>query len=260
MAEENAAPLPPVEGLAFQSIITSVSKAKRPNSIAILGKFKVGKTTLAASASRIPSLVAAEKQVLILEAERGTASIAEEYPEVDQAPITTFQGLNMAIEELCTKQHPYGVVVIDTFDKFQELAVDYHLAATPNDTRAAYGRVKVWTEAITWKLHNAPFLVIFLFHETDDKNEKTAVTTTTFSLVGSAKDKLGQVFDIISRLTVETDEDGNNVRMLQLSPATGMVTGSRYESKLPSVMPHPTIPKIFELIEAPTTNTTDKKE
>lgn len=258
MAEENAAPLPPVEGLAFQSIITPVSTARRPNSIAILGKFKVGKTTLAASACRIPSLVAAKKKVLILEAERGTASIAEQYPEVDQAPITTFLGLNMAVEELCTKQHDYGVVIIDTFDKFQELAADYHLAATPGDTRAAYGRVKQWTEAITWKLHNAGFMVIFLFHETDDKNEKTAVTTTTFSMIGGAKDKLGQVFDIIGRLTVETDDDGKNVRMLQLSPATGMVTGSRYESKLPSVMDDPTIPKIMELIEGTTTTTTEK--
>lgn len=265
---EEAAPqaeLAVPSGLSFQSIITSVSVASRPQSIAILGKYKVGKTTLAASSCRIPSFMGTGKKVLIMEAESGTASIAEDYPEVEQAKFTNANGFGRAVEELTTVPHDYGIVVIDTFDKFQGYATDAYLAASPGDTRAAYGQVKRWTSEIAWKLHKAPFLVIFLFHEEDIKDNKGG-TTTTFSVVGSAKKDLGQIFDVIARLSVVTNDAGDHERVLQLGPATGEETGSRYEKKLPNSMVNPTMAKLFELIEkksddtTPTTSDTDTKK
>lgn len=263
MSDAPPAPLEQPTGLSFQSRITSVSEAAMPSSIAILGKYKVGKTTLAASAARIKSFMESGKKVLILEAETGTASIAEDYPEVEQFKLTTAAGLQRAVDELTTVPHDYGIIIIDTMDKFQTLASDAFLAGAGDDTRSAYGKLKKWTSDIVWKLHKADFLVIFLFHEDDVKNNK-GNTTTTFKVIGSAKTDLGQVFDIIARLSVVTSEAGENKRVLQLGPATGEETGSRYEKKLPNSMEDPTMDKLFDLIKAKkpvdTTPTTESKE
>lgn len=242
--------LPAIETLSFQEIIKPVGDAGKPSSFGIIGKFKVGKTTLGATASKIPSFERSGKKMLIMEAEKGTAAIAEEFPTIDQAPFSTFSGFNRAVDELCTRKHDYGIVMIDTFDRFQEMAAAAYLQQFSADTRAAYGLVKQWTNEVVWKLHKANFFVIFLFHETDDKKEGATTSTTTFKLAGSAKDDLGQIFDLIGRLTVETNEDGENERVLQVGPGTGMVTGSRWEKKLPNKVRNPTLPMIFDMIEA----------
>jgi len=252
--DANEAALPQPEAIAptlsFAGHITKVSESSRPKSMAFLGKFKSGKTTLAASACRIPGLVAAGKDVLILEAETGTASIAEQYPEVDQLAVPSIQLFNKAVNELLTVPHNYGVVIVDTFDKFQEMEIDHALMIGAANTQAAWGDVKDWTIRTAWALHKAPFLVIFLFHETTDKDAQSAKWETGFAIQGGAKNKLGQVFDLIGHLTVRTDANGKAVRTLQVGPQTGNVTGSRYESSLPSAIDDPTIPAIFEMIES----------
>lgn len=243
------AELPPVSGLSFQNKITPVSGTLRPQSIALLGKHKTGKTSLAASMSEVKSLVKSGKKVLILESESGTASIAEDFPNVDMFKLATFNGLRRTCTELLTEDHPYGVVVFDTADKFQEYAVGYHVDGAAN-TQAGWGEVKKWLNTLIWDFHKSNILAIFIFHEQDEKNEKTGAVLTTFKLQGSSKNDIGQIFDIIGRLDVRQFEDAPH-RFLQLGPAEGQVTGSRYESKLPNLMMDPTFDKIFDLILAP---------
>jgi len=242
--------------LSFQQWIKPVSTMTRPKSICIVGKPKAGKTTLAASAYEIAGLRAAGKGVLILEAESGTASIASAYPNVDQVPIANHIAFEQVVNELLTVPHNYGVVIVDTYDKMQKNARDHMLAVGASNTQKAWGDVGDWTEKTAWKLHNAPFLVIFLIHETTEKNDRTAQWMTNFGLQGGSVKSLGQVFDIIGHLTVKTDPNtGQSVRTLQVGQQEGNVTGNRYESFLPSSIDNPTIPGIFELIEAgiPTT-------
>lgn len=246
-------------GLSFQSFITPVATSSRPKSMAFLGKFKSGKTTLAASAYEIPGLRAADKGVLILEAETGTASIAEQYPNVDQLPVPDSVSFDQAVAELLSVPHNYGVVVVDTFDKFQEMKVELALRLGASNTQQAWGEVKDWTIRTAWALHKAPFLTIFLFHETKEKNEQSAKWETSFAIQGGAKSKLGQVFDLIGHLTVRTDSNGKSVRTLQVGPQEGNVTGSRYESALPSTIDNPSIPNLFEMIEAHRNNTNEGK-
>lgn len=252
--DPNEAPLPQPaaipQGLSFQEHIVPVSTASRPNSMAFLGKFKSGKTTLAASAYDIAGLRAAEKDVLILEAETGTASIAEMYPNVQQVSIPNINAFDSAVYELGAVPHNYGVVIVDTFDKFQEMKVEQALRLGAANTQAAWGDVKTWTIDTAWAMHKAPYLAIFLFHEVTEKNDQSAKWETSFAIQGGAKPKLGQVFDLIGHLTVRTDANGNSVRTLQVGPQTGNVTGSRYESALPSAIDNPTIPSIFDMIEA----------
>lgn len=254
-------------GLSFAGMIEEVGTFERPNSICILGKYKSGKSVLAASSYAIPGLRKAEKDVLIIEAERGTASIGEFYPKVKKVPLPAEQGswamlaaFEQVKSELLTKPHNFGVVIIDTFDKIQEAKVDVALAANAGNTQAGWGEVKTWTNKTAWDFHYAPFLVIFLIHETENKDERSALWKTDFALAGGAKDKLGQVFDIIGHLTAKTDPaSGKTVRVLQVGVKEGNVTGNRYESKLPPSIENPSLPAIFEMIEAPS-NSEPKNE
>jgi len=251
--EPDAAPvgappaLPPVLGLSFTP--TPVAGSGRPKSFAIIGKSKAGKTRLGGSSSEIRGMVAAGKKTLILENEAGTASIANEFPRAEQFAFTNHLGFMRAINELLTVKHDYGTIVLDTFDKFQEYAETYYLSLYPSDTRKAYGELKKWTLQIADALHKAPFFVIFLFHSTDNRDEKTGVVTTTFKLVGSAGDTIGQTFDLIAHLTVEDGPDGLPQRVLQLGPKTNHVSGNRWESVLPNKMVNATIPLIFDIID-----------
>lgn len=242
-------PLQQPSGLSFQSMIKPVEGTEMPKSMAIMGVYKVGKTSLAASAARIKRFQASGREVLILEAESGTASIAEDYPEVQMFSLTTHAGFQRAIDELLTQEHNYGILVIDTFDKFVEYAVHYFIDGAP-DTRKAWGYLKDWIVDTTWRLHKSNIFTIFLFHEESERDEVTGQRFTTFKLPGGAKKDLGQIYDIISRLDIRMDDGGEPKRYLQLGPAVGQVTGSRYERKLPNAMVDPTMDQIFDLIAA----------
>lgn len=249
--------LPPVNGLSFKNRVKKVEGTARPKSICIYGFYKTGKTTLAASISEVPYFKKSGKEVLILEAESGTASIADDYPNVDMFELTSVIGLNRAVDELLTKEHNYGVVIFDTLDRFQEWAVS-HFVDGAVDTRAAWAEVKEWTNSLVWRLHRAGIIAIFLFHEAEQKKEKAKESLMGLKLQGSSKDDLGQIFDIIGRLTVRRNEEGEFHRILQLGPQEGQITGNRYEKKLPNEMVDPTMTKIFELIMAPKNTTPEE--
>lgn len=250
-------PLPDVSlnGLSFKSQIQKVSQTGRPNSMAILGVPKVGKTTLAASAYDIAGLRAAGKEVLILAAEKGTTSIAKHYPNVDVVFVPHHRAMLQITAELLTKPHNYGVVILDTLDRLQENAVEHLLAVGAANTQAAWGDVRKWTIDIVKKFHESPMMAIFLVHTKEEKNERTGIWKTDYALQGSATQKIGQEFDLIGLMTIRTDTEGNAVRTLQVGPTEGGITGSRWERELPPAIDNPTMPMIFDYIEGKTTTT-----
>lgn len=241
-------PPPPPRGLSFAP--QRVEATGNPNSIAVIARPKAGKTTLAASASEIPRLKAAGKKVLILEAEKGTASVARNYPNAEFQPVRDFPTYDGYIRELLTVQHDYGVVVTDTFDRVQGMAERFFLANAGGDSRAAYGKLKIWAADILWAMHDANWLSISLFHEDYQQNGASNVLETTFKLVGSAGKDIGQIFDMIAHLRIEDDQDGNPQRVLQLGPKGGLPTGNRWEDVLPNRMINGTLPQIYELLDA----------
>lgn len=244
-------------GLSFAGQIQKVAETGRPQSMCFLGVPKSGKTTLAASAYAIPGLRAAGKGVLILAGEKGTTSIAKHYPDVDVVFIPNHAALMMVVEELLTKPHNYGVLVIDTLDRLQENAVDHYLAIGAANTQAAWGDVKKWTIGFVKRIHESPMMGLFLVHTKEEKNDRTGIWKTDYALQGGARDKIGQEFDLIGHLTVRTDAEGKPVRTLQVGPTEGGITGSRWENELPAALDNPTMPMIFEYIEGKTPATSD---
>lgn len=249
--QPEATPLAPPNGLSFATNIKKVAASNNfIRSMAIIGKDKSGKTRLGASASVIEPLVKAGKRTLIMEGEGGYSGIGDIYPDTDVMEFTNVLGFMRAIDELLTKEHNYGVVVIDTFDRFQDWYTKMQLAGAGTDTFGAYRAVRNWTLDTAWRLHKAPFTVIFLFHADEVKDANSGITSTTYLLQGSAGKELGQVFDIISFLTVENDENGNAQRVLQLGPKVGFPTGNRWEDKLPNKMVNATMNEIVSLVRS----------
>lgn len=254
MNDSIPAALPDPGQLAFP--VKKVGSTDRLNSAAIIAKAKGGKTYLGASASLIPQLVAANKKTLIMSTEGGSASVARAFPDADVAHFSHHAGFNRGLLELYTKKHDYGVVVIDTYDGFQGYAETFFLSNAGGDTRAAYGLLKKWTIDTAWELHHAPFTVIFLFHEDMVKDERSGLLERTFKLVGSAGERIGEVFDLIGHLTVEDGPDGTPQRVLQLGPKAGYVTGNRWEDLLPAKMVNATMSDIFAIIRPVVPNNT----
>lgn len=261
MADEEAQ-LPAIEGLSFAHMIEEVGHTGRPQSMCILGVPKSGKTTLAASIYDVPGLRAAGKDVLILAGEKGTTSIAAYFPNVKVVFIPNHAALQQVVGELLTKPHNFGALIFDTLDRLQENAVEHFLQIGAANTQAAWGDVKKWTIALVQKVHESPMLGIFLVHTKEEKNERTGVWKTDYALQGSAKDKIGQEFDLIGHLTVRTDGEGKPVRSLQVGPVEGGITGSRWERELPAAIDNPTMPMIFEYISSKpnTSDTNDTKD
>lgn len=259
-------PPPPPRGLSFAP--QRVEATGNPNSMAILARPKAGKTTFAASASEIPRLKAAGKKVLILEAERGTASVARSYPNAEFVRVPDFLTYDRYVKELLTVPHDYGVVVTDTFDKIQGMAESHFLAIGGNDSRAAYGKLKIWASEVLWALHEAQFLSIALFHEDYREVGSSNSMETTFKLVGSAGKDIGQIFDLIGHMSIENDEKGDPQRVLQIGPKGGLPTGNRWEDVLPNRMINGSLPEIYRILdeahapkaETPATTTTSKEQ
>ncbi len=246
--------LPNIGGLSFENLIQTVASTGRPQSMCILGVPKVGKTTFAASVYDVPGLRKAGKDVLIIAAEKGTTSIARHYPNVKVVFVPNHGAFQQVVSELLTKPHNFGALVFDTLDRIQENAVDYFLQVGAANTQAAWGDVKKWTIKLVQSIHESPMLGIFLVHTKEEKDERSGKWKTDYALQGSAKDKIGQEFDLIGHMTIRTDSEGKPVRALQVGPTEGGITGSRYERELPNVIDNPTLPMIFEYIEG--TNTT----
>lgn len=244
-----------MSSLSFEDKIEDVGDTGKPNSMCILGVPKVGKTTLAASAYEIPGLRAAGKDVLIIAAEKGTTSIAKHYPHVKVVHVPHHLAFKQVLDELLTKPHNFGVIIIDTLDRLQEKAVEHLLAVGAANTQAAWGDVKAWTLETVTRIHESPMLGIFLVHTKEEKDARNGKWKTQYALQGSATEKIGQEFDLIGNLTIRTDAEGRAVRTLQVGPTEGGITGSRWENELPAAIDNPTMPMIFEYIEgtAPTT-------
>lgn len=263
MADDEAVnpDLPPVPGLSFENLIESVADTGRPQSMCILGVPKVGKTTLAASAYDIPALREASKDVLIIAAEKGTTSIARHYPHVKVVFVPHLVAFQTVLNELLTKPHNYGVIIIDTLDRLQEKAVEHFLAVGAANTQAAWGEVKKWTIGTVTRVHESPMLGIFLVHTKEEKDARSGKWKTEYALQGSASEKIGQEFDLIGHLSIRTDGDGKAVRTLQVGPTEGGITGSRWENELPPAIDNPTMSMLFEYIDGTaTTSTTDTKD
>lgn len=214
------------ETLAFEQAIQKATALDRINSAIIFGESGVGKTILAASASEIEDY----SPVLILDVEGSTAGVGRVHPDVDVLPISSFEHLEAAVDELLSKEHKYKTVIVDTFNVAQNRA-EAHFRAKPenaNNKFGVWGDLKVWSLGFARKLHHAPFLSILIAHTQVDKDDNTGRMTTTVKLAGSSKQDIPAVPDLIGYMENVQNEDGDTVAILRVAKTPGIITKNRF--------------------------------
>lgn len=136
----------------------------------IYGEAGVGKTWLAGSASRVPSM----RNVLYVDAEAGKATLRE-HPDVEIVPAKTWQSYIDIYNALKAGGHSYRTVVLDSLSEILEQCKDrvmVEMKADPeNETRdedipsiREWGKLQVRLLRLIRLYRDLPMNVIFLAH------------------------------------------------------------------------------------------------
>lgn len=209
-----------------------------------------GKTRLAASASVVPEL----SRVALLDLEAGSVSI-ETSPDVNKDNIDVFRpedwaGTNAVLEALLNEDHDYQTVILDTVGKFMEFLFPI------KEKKAGTNKFEMWRELaedtirITEQLHRSGLNVILLAHTDSEKNEVTGKVSTFPYFLGQKTGKEApKIFDVIAHLDVDTDDEGDPIRVLQTEGLDGIVAKDRTDT-LPVYLGHPTMKKMYDFYAA----------
>ncbi len=218
---------------------TSVDKI---NSAIFFGEYGTGKTWLAASAEEIEDYA----PVLIVDIEGSAAGVGRKYPNVDIITADSFAKLEVIKYQLLNNEHPYKTVIFDTLNVAQNRAKTKFKADFPGNTFGMWDALGEWTLDFVRSMHHAPFMAIFIAHPQVDKDENTGRITRTVKLAGSARTEVPTVPDLIGYVSFGTDDNGNEVRTLQVGRSSAVVTKNRFG--IDEVILNPTITEIQKAI------------
>jgi len=215
-------------------------KIERPNTeqvaklnMLIYGEAGVGKTWLAGSAARVPSM----RNVLYLDAEAGRATLRE-HPDVEILGTRNWQSYIDVYNALKAGAHSYHTVVLDSLSEMAEQCKDQvmlEMKADPeNDQRdpdipsiREWGKLQVRMLRMIRLFRDLPMNVIFIAHA-----ERVQLKTGKFKwmplLNGKLQMKLPQIPDIVLFM-YNQEVDGEQKRLVltqQTDSAVAKVRGA----------------------------------
>ncbi|MBG6106617.1 AAA family ATPase [Frigoribacterium sp. CG_9.8] len=251
-----------------------------PSCIAVIGDAGAGKTTLAGGLVKIPDFK--DKKIAYIDVENGTSVWALD-PQVMHA-VKTGQITRLPIKKTDpmkakpqldrllgyvdeTGQKQIGalfspafdcdIIVIDTFDTFQDIGFQYFMATCKNaagvqDALAAYGKLAPWTNDVLWELQLGKPFGLVLSHGMEKKDKKTGIDKLTMKLAGSAKENVASIPDLVAYMGWQENENDEEPRRPHLvghmSQSPDATLKNRYGFTEP--MWDFTLPKLFAAINA----------
>lgn len=198
-------------GSILSKYVTKPEPGTKPELVLVYSPPGSGKTWFSGSASELPGV----RKVLYIDTEGSTVGTLDRFnPDkidiirVDLHP-NPFAFANTILQKLFDPgaQHEYDVIVIDTFDTLQDLAIK---SFDNSDGWELWRDVKDWSLDIAKKLKKLPALGIIVVHDREEKSESGAVVAR-LRLAGSAKDVLPGIPDMVTYLERKLDKEDNEV-------------------------------------------------
>lgn len=212
----------------------------------IFGLAGTGKTSIAASASKVPEM----SPVLYVDFERGIMP-AVEHGDLDNMTVVqpdTFMEFKSILNKINNADTlPFRTIVLDTVDKLQERVLEHWDSdANPYAKWAnAYDQIIMTINALVKKDIN----VICLTHEAREAFESTGILSIAPSFEGKKSiQKLPSVFDILGRLSWEEVSEDEFIPVLTTKTAEDIIVKTRY-SNIPSQLGNPTFTKLYKYID-----------
>lgn len=205
----------------------------------IYGEAGVGKTWLAGSASRVPSM----RNVLYLDAEAGKATLRE-HPNVEILPAKQWQDYINIYNSLKAGGHGYRTVVLDSLSEINEIAKDrvmQEMKLDPeNESRdedipsiREWGKLQVRLTRLIRLYRDLPMHVIFIAHA-ERVQLKTGKHKWMPLLNGKLQMKVPQIPDIV--LFMYNQEVDGEQRRLMLTAQTDTAVAKVRGATMPTVI------------------------
>jgi hypothetical protein len=235
---------PPMELFDLGSIGIKVERPRPMSekfSAVIYGKKGVGKSTLAASAAKVPEL----SPVLFLAVEDGSSVLDKEYsddPNLDVVYVEDWATGAAVIGAVANNQTKYKTVIVDTMSELQE-----HMKEHTSETGYGLWAFIADNSITTVKmLHRSKFVnVIFTTHAEKLKEEDSGkVLMSPFFLGKKTIEEALKPIDLVLYLALGKDESGQPVHVLQ-TKGDGKIDASDRSGELPFQMGDPTFADIY---------------
>lgn len=222
-------------------------KVERPRpmsekfSAIIYGKKGVGKTSLAASAAKVPEL----SPVLFLAIEDGSSVLDKEYsddPNLDVVYVEDWPTGGTIIQAVSDNPTKYKTVIVDTISELQEQMKEH-------TTETGYG---LWAYIadnsidVMKVLHRTKHVnVIFITHAEKLKEEDSGkVLMSPYFLGNKTIEQALKPIDLVLYLALGKDDQGQPVHVLQ-TKGDGKIDASDRSGELPFQMADPSFVEIY---------------
>ena len=229
------------------------SGMKDPKLIGLYGKPGSGKTWAAASISEVEGYY----PVLIIDTEGSTVGTLGSFRDdrITIKRVGTVADFDKAIVSILTKPHPFKTVIIDTLGNAldrKEAKIFENLPKSKSgeeDGYAGWRLLATYARKIIDGLREAPFNVIVIFHEKEEKNSLGQMISRVW-IRGQSAAYIPSKPDLFGLLQCESDDDkGTETRTIFFGNDTTRATKSRFtELGLPTKMTNPTMAKIIGTI------------
>lgn len=224
-------------------------------SILVYGDVGVGKTRLAGSADDVPEL----RPVLVIDAEGGTFTLRNTYPNCDVIRVTSWDQLQTVFNELHAGVHDYRTVVIDSLTELQMMNMDLVMSRLKDRDEERWGKQQDGEVAsmLEWQVNSKqirkfirlfrdlPVTTIFTALMKEDKHKLTGAVTKRPNLPGKLAIGVAGMFDFVLYMYIGEDDEGP--KRLLLTEPTENVTAKDRSNTLPKpYMINPTMAELYK--------------
>ncbi|MGH3834114.1 MAG: AAA family ATPase [Pseudonocardiaceae bacterium] len=239
--------------------IRRATDSDRPPRLMIYARHKKGKSKLCSTANLLG-------KGLFLDPEHGTDWMTKLDPDVWD--IEKWEDLDEAYRFLKGSNHDYDWVYVDGLTRINTMSIRYVLRQSMEKDLKARPRLVIkktyyqsgeQMKSLIHNFHSLDMGVIFTAQErvitvddddeSDDESDVEVIPQKVADLPAGVRSAVNSLADVIGRLYITVNDEGDTERRLWVAPDIRFDTGYRSSFVLPEYLSNPTIPKLIRAVE-----------